>query len=152
MLALLFLLLMTTTALGADLPQQVRGSATVVDGDGLWVTDKTVGRKEIRLFGIDAPEVHEGQLGRTARSAMEQLVDKREVTCAVRTIDRYKRLIAVCTAEGVDLGAAMLEAGQAATYRRYLIGSELEEPYLAAERRAQAGHLGIWATQWRPAP
>src|SRR5262245_13888359 len=125
MVALLLLLLILTPALGADmapLPKQVQGPATVVDGDGLWVSDATLGRQEIRLFGIDAPEVHEGAAGCAARSALEALVGTQEVTCRVRDRDRYKRLVAVCSvAETGDLGASMLGEGQAVTYRRYLL-------------------------------
>jgi endonuclease YncB( thermonuclease family) len=156
MLALLLLLLTLTPAHGADmapLPRQVQGLATVVDGDGLWISDAKRGRQEIRLFGIDAPEVHEGAAGRTARSALEALVSTQEVTCLVRDRDRYNRLVAVCTVEETgDLGASMLGEGQAVTYRRYLLGTDLEAPYLAAERAAQARHLGVWAEYPAPSP
>jgi len=62
---------------------------------------------------------------------------------------------AVCTVAGVgDPGSAMLETGQAVTYRRYLLGTNLEAAYLAAQaqcasptpRSAGNGELGTSGT------
>jgi endonuclease YncB( thermonuclease family) len=38
--------------LAAEMPQQVSGPALAVDGDGF-----KIGESEVRLFGIDAPEM-----------------------------------------------------------------------------------------------
>ena len=128
---------LATAAAAEDI---ISGPATVVDGDGL-----TVGESEIRLFGIDAPEMREGAAGRASRSALEDLVAGGLVACSKVDTDRYKRVVAICTAGERDLGEAMLEQGQAVTYRRFLKDSPLERRYLDAEARARRAKLGVWA-------
>ena len=127
-------------SLGAELPQQVSGPALVIDGDGF-----KIGEHEIRLFGIDAPEMRGGPQGLKSRTAMDDLIAGQPVVCEVLNPDRYKRLIAICTAQGRDLGEAMLEIGWAITYRRFLDGSPVEETYLEAERQAREAGRGLWA-------
>ena len=53
--------------LGAELPQEVSGPALVIDGDGF-----KIGESEVRLFGIDAPEMRGGDAGRRSRTALER--------------------------------------------------------------------------------
>ena len=133
-------MLVALPVLAAELPKEVAGPALVIDGDGLKIRES-----EVRLFGIDAPEMRGGADGRRSRTALEKLMADRPVSCEVLNLDRYKRLIAICTVDGQDLGEAMLAIGQAVTYRKFLAGSPVEDRYLAAERAAQAGHLGVWA-------
>jgi endonuclease YncB( thermonuclease family) len=71
--------------LAAELPKQVSGPALVIDGDGL-----KIGAGEIRLFGIDAPEMRGGAEGRRLRTALEKLVADKPVRCEVLDRDRYK--------------------------------------------------------------
>jgi endonuclease YncB( thermonuclease family) len=86
-----------------------------------------------------------GAEGRRSRTALEKLIADKPVSCEVLDLDRYKRLIATCTVAGHDLGEAMLAIGQAVTYRKFLAGTPVEDRYMAAERSAQAGRLGVWA-------
>jgi len=67
------------------------------------------------------------------------------VTCDVLNLDRYKRLIAICTVDSRDVGEAMLKMGWAVTYRRFLDGSPVEDRYLEAERQARQARRGLWA-------
>jgi len=76
-----FLLLMTASVQAAELPSEVAGPARVEDGDTL-----TVGRSEVRLFGIDAPEMDSGD-GHFARAELEDLISGQEVRCKVRDCD-----------------------------------------------------------------
>ena len=107
--------------LATELPKQVSGPALVIDGDGL-----KIGDAEIRLFGIDAPEMRGGPAGLRSRTAMDKLVADKPVKCEALNFDRFGRVIAICTVEGRDIGEAMLEMGQAVTYRKYLAGSPAE--------------------------
>ncbi len=127
----------------APLPVKVYGSATAVDGDGL----RLIGGTEIRLFGIDAPEMRgEPEAGRRARAALDDLVAGGAVACEVRDRNR-QRLVAVCaTADGriADLGLKMLSLGHAVVYRRFTAGTEFAEAYDRAERQARVAGLGLW--------
>jgi endonuclease YncB( thermonuclease family) len=138
--AILAAMLAALPVLAAELPKQVSGPALVIDGDGL-----KIGEGEIRLFGIDAPEMRGGAEGHRSRTALEKLIADKPVSCEVLDLDCYKRLIATCTVAGHDLGEAMLAIGQAVTYRKFLAGTPVEDRYMAAERSAQAGRLGVWA-------
>jgi endonuclease YncB( thermonuclease family) len=76
---------------------------------------------------------------------MDKLVADKLVTCEPLNFGRFGRVIATCSVEGRDISEAMLEMGQAVTYRKYLAGSPVEARYLAAERKAESARLGVWA-------
>jgi endonuclease YncB( thermonuclease family) len=124
---------------------EIAGRAHVIDGDSLVVSGT-----EIRLYGIDAPESRQicsragrpWACGSSATSAMRALVADREVRCRPRVHDRYGRTVATCSVGGSDLGAAMVEAGDAMAY-----GAYYEE-----EREARDARRGIWSSSFeRPA-
>jgi len=94
------------------------------------------GRRQMRLAGIDAPELagsprHRGggdAAGRRARDHLRALVAGRAVTCRLvdatprvpgfQAADRYGRPVVRCAAAGVgDLGEAMVRAGHARRWR-----------------------------------
>jgi len=61
------------------------------------------------------------------------------VHCKGKHHDRYKRLIAVCFAGGVDLNAKMVRQGWAMAYRRY------SKAYVKIEAEAQKAMRGMWS-------
>ena len=114
----------------------------VVDGDTI-----KIGETTYRLHGIDAPEAGqrcntsgtgEWSCGREAIGALEELVLGRAVTCDHRGTDDYDRVIAVCTADGRDVNAAMVDSGMAWAFRRF------SDDYAANEDRARASGVGVW--------
>ncbi len=122
----------------------IDGRARVVDGDTL-----EVGGKMVRLFGIDAPERDQTctragvvwDCGAWATDALRGLVGRGQVVCDPQDTDRYGRIVAICTANGVDLGAAQVQAGAARAYLRY------SDRYARAEGVAAGAGVGIWAAQ-----
>jgi len=123
--------------------RQMEGAAAIVDGDTL-----TLAGTRIRLRGMDAFE--RGQTcrrggagydcGAEATTALAGLVGGRRVACEGRERDRYGRLLAVCTAGGRDLNAAMVSAGWAVAYGAYDV----------EEFRARAAGAGAWAGAFEP--
>jgi endonuclease YncB( thermonuclease family) len=121
--------------------EAVVGGARIIDGDSL-----SVAGVEIRLFGIDAPELSQTCMragehwpcGRDAAAALRLAAAGREVTCRPRDKDRYGRVVAVCHAGGVDLGAAMIKGGLAVAYGAYA----------ADEREARDARRGIWSSNF----
>ena len=92
---------------------------TVTDGDTIRFDGKAV-----RLWGIDAAELHQRcadgwPAGELASQHLADLMRDRAITCEPRTIDRYGRVVALCRADGEDLGAAMVSAGMAWAFIRY---------------------------------
>jgi hypothetical protein len=71
-----------------------------------------------RLWDIDAAEKSQKcadgwPAGIEARTRLRQLIAGRTVACEPRTKDRYGRTVALCRADGQDLGVAMVSAGMA---------------------------------------
>ena len=139
-LALLAAILLALRQLG--LLQPDTGRFTAIDGDSL-----RRGDIEVRLHGIDAPELHQDCVagdgrsypcGREARSALARLVAGQDLTCTVTETDRYGRDVATCRAGDVDINAAMVRSGWAVAYRRH------GTAYLAEERAAKAAGRGLW--------
>lgn len=119
------------------------GTARIIDGDSLYVAGI-----EIRLYGIDAPELYQTcnrngrpwNCGAEAAAALRAATAGKEVVCRPREQDRYGRTIAVCQAGGLDLGAAMIKGGMAVAYGAYH----------ADEREARDARRGIWNSSFDP--
>jgi endonuclease YncB( thermonuclease family) len=120
------------------LERDVTGSAETIDGDSL-----RVGGVEIRLHGIDAPELNqtctvggrETPCGREARTHLRRLAASGLVTCVGSERDRYGRLLARCRVRGIDINAAMVREGMAVAFGAYA----------AEETEARAAYRGLWA-------
>jgi endonuclease YncB( thermonuclease family) len=129
-----------------------------IDGDTLRAGDGS----EYRLFGIDAPELHQScneadgkswLCGRAAKAKLTTLIKGGNVACEARATDRFGRTVAVCSAAGVsDLGEAMVRDGYAID-----LGGAAGNPYADAETEARNAKRGIWRgtfdrpSDWRQA-
>jgi endonuclease YncB( thermonuclease family) len=124
---------------------EIRGAATVMDGDTIKVASE-----RIRLHAIDAPELRqtctddrgEYPCGRRAAEALRAEVAGAEVVCNERGRDRYRRTVAVCRANGHDIGRDMVRLGWALAYRRY------GRDYVPAEDEARRNRAGLWQGQF----
>ena len=143
-LALALTGLLLTSAASAD---SISGKPIRVhDGDTF-----TIGGQSIRLHGVDAPELNqtcirdgkEWRCGEASRDALRALIGNDALTCEVKDVDRYSRVVAVCIAVGGrDLNDAMVADGWAVAYRQY------SSAYVESEARAQSSKRGIWAAQF----
>ena len=128
----------------ADRP--IRGTATVSDGDTLRISGV-----KVRLFGIDAPELSQTcatgspaapaagwRCGAAAAARLTELASGGDVSCKPRDHDRYGRIVAACSVNGVDLGAQLVAEGLARAYVRY------GDDYAAAEAQARSAGVGLW--------
>jgi len=75
--------------------------------------------------------------------ALADKIGSRPVSCEVRDVDRYKRLVAVCRLDGEDLNGWMVRQGWALADVRYFRDYEGEEQEAREERR------GVWAGRVR---
>ena len=136
--AILFLLIVVSIRLDRVATQRLSGDAVVNDGDSI-----TLNGERIRLRGIDAPEYRQtcersGETypcGRRAREALARLAAAGPVECAGWERDRYNRLLAVCTAGGIELNRRLVEEGWAIAYGDY--GD--------VEAEARKNGRGLWA-------
>lgn len=61
-------------------------------------------------------------------------------TCRVRDVDRFKRLVSVCSIPGIsDTNAELVKRGLAVAYREYSMD------YVDGEDVARAARTGMWA-------
>lgn len=125
--------------------QIISGPATAIDGDSLEMTGV-----RIRLFGIDAVEGQQTcqrngsswACGQEAADQLSAMLREKDITCEQRDRDRYGRIVAICTADGFDLGEAMVLQGYAVAL------STISNAYVDTEDRARAAKLGIWSAQF----
>jgi endonuclease YncB( thermonuclease family) len=120
----------------------LKGKPRVIDGDTIWI-----GPTKIRLHGIDAPESKQTckksdgtdyRCGEMATSALTEIIETHWITCKGKTVDRYKRRIAVCYAGPYDINAEMVRRGWALAYRRY------SKDYVDEEKDARSRKVGMW--------
>jgi endonuclease YncB( thermonuclease family) len=142
--AAIFLLVLAITLLGL---QRVNvfdigsGNATAKDGDSL-----TLNNTEVRLHGIDAPELHQScrgptgeyPCGREARDALRQLLRNRAISCTAIDGDRYNRAVSVCRDGMLDINNEMVRLGWAVAYFQH------STAYARAQKEAKSAKRGIW--------
>lgn len=133
----------------ADAKEAFAGQvAFVTDGDTLWVRPQAGGApRKLRIEGIDAPEICQAG-GEAAREVLKRWVLHQQVEVTVRGHDDYGRGLAHIRANGNDLGAELVRAGHAWSYRwRRDLG-----PYAAEEAAARTAGLGLFAATQAESP
>jgi micrococcal nuclease len=111
----------------------------VTDGDTLWVRPASGPPVQVRIQGLDAPEICQA-FGQQARDALAARVLHRTVRVATRARDSYQRSVGNVSLEGQDVGA-WLVAGGFAWSARYRGRSG---PYAQEEAQARRARLGLW--------
>lgn len=123
----------------------VKGSAYVSDGDTL-----TINKTQIRLFGIDAPELNH-PYGKNAKWALVSLCKGMTIQAQIIGQDSHGRNVAKCyLQDGTDLSAEMVKLGLAIDWPKFSGGiyGALELPgirkklWLADAR--QKGRMHVW--------
>jgi endonuclease YncB( thermonuclease family) len=122
--------------------------AVAVDGDTIRLDGMTY-----RLWGIDSPEARHScgdgwPPGAHATASLRDMLRGHTVTCEPKTIDRYGRTVALCRADGVDIGGAMVRAGQAWAFIRYSQDYVRQDAEARADRAGVHGHDCLPAWDW----
>jgi micrococcal nuclease len=123
----------------------ISGAAYVVDGDTI-----TLRKTQIRLFGIDAPEM-DHPFGRKAKSALIDICKGRTVHAEILEEDDHGRTVAICRLDdGRDLSAEMVKLGLAIDWPKYSDGAYKEYETDDARKRLwladarQKGRMYLW--------
>lgn len=124
---------------GALIAPAAAETIRVVDGDTL-----AAGQMRFRLQGIDAPEKNQQcadgwRAGHAATAHLIELIGDKVVRCEISGYDKYHRALATCSADGIDLNAAMVQDGFALAYVHY------SRAYVTQEAMARATHAGLHA-------
>lgn len=117
------------------------GIASVIDGDTLEIHGQ-----RIRLAGVDAPESRqvcmlEGKpwrCGTAAANALSEWIGTQTVHCEDKGRDRYRRVVARCVVNGIEVNAWLVTNGWALDMQKYSGGK-----FKAIEEEARERGLGI---------
>ncbi len=126
--------------LGLGLTLTSAAQAQIVEDGGLL----TVGSRTYRLWGLvvpvhDTPCIGDWNAGRAAAKHLEQLTRGRAVDCEYRGKDSDGTPLAVCRADGSDIGADMVRIGLAWSH-----GSQSHD-YVLDEGLAMSRFQGVHA-------
>ncbi|MBU6338790.1 MAG: thermonuclease family protein [Rickettsiales bacterium] len=131
-----------------DFKFQFRGKAFAVDGDSVKIKND-VETKNVRLFGIDAPEYsqtcfdgkdQEYDCGKISKKFLSDLINNKEVTCYYNNKDIYNRYLAKCRVDGISINEKILENGMAIIYDF----KQSDEKMISLEESAKTNKIGIW--------
>ncbi|MCR9072414.1 MAG: thermonuclease family protein [Alphaproteobacteria bacterium] len=126
--------------------QQLKGRPQITSGDTLFI-----GRQEVRLSGIDAPETDqycENEFGRPfqcgiqAMDALREMVGRISVICVAEGTEDSGRLIGTCYAGDVNLNTRMVRTGWA------LALPDERPDYAPLEQMAKREKAGIWGLKF----
>ena len=126
---------------GTQNQKLISGKAKIIDGDTIHI-----GSNKIRLHGIDAPELNQDcnydnkkwKCGQQSKKFLLNLINLDEVSCQVKTVDRYQRYIAICFVNNLNINEMMVKNGWAIAYRYY------SKDYVDEEFIAKKNKVGIW--------
>jgi len=132
----------------------VTGPVEVIDGD----TFRFPGGLKVRLYGLDTLEKNQRcqvgsscvPCGQQSKAEAISIVGKHDVSCKLTGQKTYDREVGICTVEGKDYTAAMIDAGWGLAYRQYLPKKGKGHEYVLAEERAKAAGVGIWGMTFIP--
>jgi endonuclease YncB( thermonuclease family)/methylphosphotriester-DNA--protein-cysteine methyltransferase len=125
----------------------------VHDGDTVTVLDQRNRKYNIRLQGIDAPELKQA-FGSVSQQNLSRLVLGKQVSIYWSKVDKYRRTVGTIMLDGHDMNIEQVKAGMAWHFKKY---EEEQEPqdritYAAAEREARTAKLGLWENPTPTAP
>jgi endonuclease YncB( thermonuclease family) len=124
--------------------EKFSGKTFVIDGDSLKVAGK-----EVRLFGIDAPEYKQTcfdakkkqyACGQVSHRFLINLAGGKEVTCFHAGKEKYGRYLAKCYVGKVSINEELIKNGMAVIYSF----SDPDEKMERLEAQAKKQRLGIW--------
>jgi endonuclease YncB( thermonuclease family) len=120
------------------------GKAFVIDGDSIRVDEK-----EVRLFGVDAPEYKQKCLdsnqqeypcGIISFQFLRKLAASKNVECVYAEKDKYDRYLGKCSLGEISINEEIIKNGMAVIYNF----TESDEKMDQLELQAKEQKLGIW--------
>lgn len=118
---------------------QLDGKVTwVSDGDSLWVTPAGGAAVELRLNGVDAPEICQ-PWGEQAKQALAELVMGKAVRVETVGRDSHGRTLGTVFVDQLNVNKKLVQEGHAWSTRY----KHDRGPYVADERMAKALNRGL---------
>jgi micrococcal nuclease len=124
----------------------------VVDGDTIEVSPEVEGTEDVRLIGVDTPEVFGGEepCGPEASDFTTEQLEGQEVTLEFDEdrVDQYDRALAYVWMPDLDgelFNETLVRRGLARV-STFEPNVKYEDRFVAAESEAEAEGIGVWAT------
>lgn len=120
------------------------GKVRVLDGDSI-----KVGNKEVRLYGIDAPEFkqkclnknnEEYNCGLVSLNFLTKLINGKKVDCYYAQKDKYDRFLSNCYFNNIFINEEIIKNGMAVIYN-FTESNQIMDNY---EKHAKYNKIGIW--------
>ena len=120
------------------------GKGYALDGDSI-----KVGKKEVRLFGLDAPEYkqkcldknnQEYSCGIISYEFLTKLATGKKVECSYAEKDKYDRFLGKCFIDKVSINEELVKNGMAVIYNF----TESSDKMNNLEKLAKTSKIGIW--------
>ncbi len=141
----LLLALVLALALAAPVLAWESRVKSVRDGDSINVLNSEGVVVNIRLYGIDAPELKQA-FGFQAKKKLSQLVSRKNVQIENVDTDRYGRTVALVRLDnGALVNEEMVRAGLAWVYTQYCLREDICASLRQAEAEAKSAGRGLWA-------
>jgi len=121
---------------------------SVHDGDTVTVVDQDSKKFNIRLQGIDAPELKQ-EFGAASQKNLSGMVLGKQVSILWNKVDKYRRTVGTIMLDGRDINIEQVKAGVAWHFKKYEDEQSPTErhTYAAAELSARAAKLGLWKNE-----
>jgi endonuclease YncB( thermonuclease family) len=119
----------------------------ISDGDTIKVRCQDQPQMAVRLAEIDAPEKAQ-PFGQHSKALLSMLCFRKQAEVRPSSHDRYGRTIARVSCAGTDANAAMVRAGMAWAYARYLTDPRIQAMEVVARRERS----GLWADSHQVPP
>ncbi len=149
MRTLIIFLVLTSSVLS----EEIFGFPNIIDGDTIRIENY-----KIRLEGIDAPEMKQKckkekfkislivgftfyedyNCGAVSKENLVEKISSSKIKCISTSQDRYKRYLATCFRDKINLNKWMVRNGHALAYKRY------SKKYVLDEEFAKENKLGLW--------
>lgn len=136
--------------------RNLEGTVTRVDdGDIITVVAEGSSNLEVRLYGIDTPEIRHdrdpGQpYGETAKQELTRMIFGKTVTLEIWDIDVDRRMLGIVYLDGRNINKEMLLMGMAWASHLHISTPHTYE-FFKAEKRARETRRGLWKDE-NPVP
>jgi endonuclease YncB( thermonuclease family) len=120
-----------------------------IDGDSI-----DLGGKTYRLYGVEAPDVAQictdgWPAGHAAEQYLSALIKGKQISCVPIVGQEAGEIFAICRADSVDLGAAMVTGGYAYADVPYSARYVSQEAAAAKALRGVHAHDCVTPWEWR---
>jgi len=91
---------------------------------------------------MDKNRIQGASIGRAGKAAneLDAFIARRPVDCSPVNLDQYRRTVAVCSIDGVDLAESLVRNGLALDWPKYS-----KEKYGQSQHDAKYAGRGMWA-------